>query len=100
MENAIRRPSKNRRNALFADHDEGGRNWARFASLIGTCKINGVELYANLFDLFTHLANGDHASDIGDLVARHIPRASRPHNELVRYYPVSELPPISTGQSA
>jgi hypothetical protein len=30
VENAIRRPAMNRRNALFAGHDEGGRNWARF----------------------------------------------------------------------
>ena len=41
VENAIRSPAMNRRNALFAGHDEGGRNWARFASLIGTCKMNG-----------------------------------------------------------
>jgi transposase len=34
VENAIRSPAMNRRNALFAGHDEGGRNWARFASLI------------------------------------------------------------------
>jgi transposase len=46
VENAIRSPAMNRRNALFAGHDEGGRNWARFASLIGTCKMNGVEPYA------------------------------------------------------
>ena len=43
VENAIRSPAMNRRNALFAGHDEGGRNWARFASLIGTCKMNGVD---------------------------------------------------------
>jgi hypothetical protein len=48
----------NRRNALFAGHDEGGRNWARFASLIGTCKMNGVEPYAYLRDLFISIANG------------------------------------------
>jgi len=40
VENAIRSPAMNRRNALFAGHDEGGRNWARFTSLIGTCKMN------------------------------------------------------------
>ena len=28
------------------------------ASLIGTCKMNGVEPYAYLRDLFTKLANG------------------------------------------
>ena len=43
MENAIRSPVMNRRNALFAGHDKGGRNWARFASLIATCKMKGVE---------------------------------------------------------
>jgi transposase len=68
VENAIRSPAMNRRNALFAGHDEGGRNWARFASLIGTCKMNGVEPYAYLRDLFTRLANGHLAKDIDDLM--------------------------------
>ena len=68
VENAIRRPAMNRRNALFAGHDEGGRNWARFASLIGTCKMNGVEPYAYLCDLFTRLANGHLAKEIDDLM--------------------------------
>ena len=57
VENAIRSPAMNRRNALFAGHDEGGRNWARFASLIGTRKTRGVGPYAYLRDLFTKLAN-------------------------------------------
>ncbi|MCF1450725.1 IS66 family transposase, partial [Agrobacterium vitis] len=68
VENAIRRPAMNRRNALFAGHDEGGRNWARFASLIGTCKMNGIEPYAYLCDLFTRLANGHIAKDIDALM--------------------------------
>ncbi len=68
VENAIRRPAMNRRNALFAGHDEGGRNWARFASLIGTCKMNGVEPYAYLRDLFTRLANGHLAKGIDALM--------------------------------
>lgn len=68
VENAIRRPAMNRRNALFAGHDEGGRNWARFASLIGTCKMNGVEPYVYLCDLFTRLANGHLAKDIDALM--------------------------------
>ncbi len=66
----------NRRNALFAGHDEGGRNWARFASLIGTCKMNGVEPYAYLRDLFTRLANGHLDKDIDALMPwAHIPTA-------------------------
>ena len=68
VENAIRSPAMNRRNALFAGHDEGGRNWARFASLIGTCKMNGVEPYAYLRDLFTKLANGHLARDTDALM--------------------------------
>jgi transposase len=68
VENAIRSPAMNRRNTLFAGHDEGGRNWARFASLIGTCKMNGVEPYAYMRDLFTKLANGHLARDIDALM--------------------------------
>ena len=76
VENAIRSPAMNRRNALFAGHDEGGRNWARFASLIGTCKMNGVEPYAYLRDLFTKLANGHLEKDIDALMPwAHIPPA-------------------------
>ena len=68
VENAIRSPAMNRRNALFAGHDEGGRNWARFASLIGTAKMNGIEPYAYLKDLFTRLANGHLDKNIEELM--------------------------------
>ncbi len=43
VERAIRPIALNRKNALFAGHDEGGRTWARIASLIETCKLNDVE---------------------------------------------------------
>ncbi|MDI2078479.1 hypothetical protein, partial [Bradyrhizobium sp. Mp27] len=36
----IRPLTLTRKNSLFAGHDEGGRSWARIASLIATCKIN------------------------------------------------------------
>jgi transposase len=78
VENAIRSPAMNRRNALFAGHDEGGRNWARFASLIGTCKMNGVDPYAYLRDLFTKLANGHLDKDIDDLMPWVYAVASKP----------------------
>lgn len=78
VENAIRSPAMNRRNALFAGHDEGGRNWARFASLIGTCKMNGVEPYAYLVDLFTRLANGHLQKDIDALMPWAYAAASQP----------------------
>ena len=78
VENAIRSPAMNRRNALFAGHDEGGRNWARFASLIGSCKMNGVEPYAYLRDLFTSLSCGHLAKDIDDLMPWAYAAASQP----------------------
>jgi transposase len=74
VENAIRSPAMNRRNALFAGHDEGGKSWARFASLIGSCKMNGVEPYAYLRDLFTKLANGHLDKDIDTLMPWAYPR--------------------------
>jgi transposase len=64
VENAIRSPAINRRNTLFAGHDEGGRNWARFASLIGTYKMNGVEPYAYMRELFISIANDHPSKDI------------------------------------
>ncbi|SET81449.1 Transposase IS66 family protein [Paracoccus homiensis] len=46
--NLIRPTAPTRKNALFAGHDEGGRSWARIASLIATAKINGIEPLAYL----------------------------------------------------
>jgi transposase len=68
VENAIRSPAMNRRNALFAGHDEGGRSWARMASLIGSAKMNGVDPYAYLLYLFTRLAQGHLNKDIDALM--------------------------------
>ena len=68
VENAIRTPAMTRRNTLFAGHDDGARSWARFASLIGTCRMNGVEPYAYLRDLYTKLANGHLDKDIDALM--------------------------------
>ena len=45
VENLIRPHALTRKNALFAGHDEGAHAWARIASLIGTCRMNGVEPY-------------------------------------------------------
>jgi len=39
VENLIRPIALNRKNALFAGHDEGGIAWGRIASLIETCKM-------------------------------------------------------------
>jgi transposase len=42
-----------RKNSLFAGSDEGGENWACLASLVETCKLNGVNLEAYINDVLT-----------------------------------------------
>lgn len=39
---AIRPIPLTRKNALFAGSIDGAKNWARIASLIGTCRLNEV----------------------------------------------------------
>ena len=39
VENAIRPLALNRKNALFAGHDEGGAAWARIASLVNVERL-------------------------------------------------------------
>lgn len=43
VEKRIRPLKRMAKNALFAGHDEGAAAWARIASLIETCKINGLK---------------------------------------------------------
>ena len=43
VERTIRPIALNRKNPLFAGHDAGAENWAVIASLIETCKMNGVD---------------------------------------------------------
>jgi len=68
VENLIRPIALNRKNALFAGHDEGGRAWGRIASLIETCKINGVEPFAYLKATLEAIAAGHPKSRIDDLL--------------------------------
>ena len=68
VENRIRPLVLTRKNALFAGHDEGGRTWARIASVIETCKLNGVEPYAYLRDTLTAIANGHPANRVDELM--------------------------------
>ena len=68
VERTIRPIALNRKNALFAGHDEGGRNWARIASLIETCKLNNVEPYAYLKATLEAIAAGHPAARIDDLM--------------------------------
>jgi len=68
VENTIRPLALNRKNALFAGHDEGGRTWGRIASLIETAKMNGVDPYAYLKATLEALAEGHPKNRIDELL--------------------------------
>ena len=53
-ENALRCVSLGRKNFLFAGSDSGGQRAAAMYSLIGTCKLNGINPRAYLEYVLTH----------------------------------------------
>ncbi len=58
VECPIRPIALNRKNALFAGHDTGAENWAVIASLIETCKMNGIDPQAWLTATLTAIVQG------------------------------------------
>jgi transposase len=68
VERAIRPIALNRKNALFAGSDGGGENWAIVASIIETCKLNGVEPIAYMADVLVKIVDGHLASKLDDLM--------------------------------
>ncbi|MBV1797528.1 IS66 family transposase [Siccirubricoccus sp. G192] len=58
VERAIRPVCLSRKNSLFASGDDGGTRWCAAASLVETCKLNGVDPQRYFTDLLTHLVNG------------------------------------------
>jgi len=68
VERSIRPLVLNRKNALFAGHDQGAENWACIASLIETAKLCGVEPQAYLTDVLTKLVNLWPASRLDELM--------------------------------
>ena len=68
VERAIRPLCLSRKNALFASGDDGGARWAAIASLVETCKLNGVDPQRYLADLLTRLVNGWPNNRLGELM--------------------------------
>jgi transposase len=68
VENRIRPLVLTRKNALFAGHDEGARNWGRIASLIETAKMNGVDPAAYLTATLEAIARGHPNSRLHELL--------------------------------
>jgi IS66 C-terminal element/Uncharacterised protein family (UPF0149) len=65
---AVKRWALNRKNALFAAHDAGAENWVCLASLIETCKLNGIDPQAYLADVLTRLVSLWPAARIDELL--------------------------------
>lgn len=74
VENTIRPIAMLRKNALFAGSPVGGRNWAVMASLMATCRMNGVEPYAYLNWVFGQMANGLPRSQYDTLLPWNCPK--------------------------
>jgi transposase len=68
VERAIRPIALNRKNALFAGSNGGAENWAIVASLIETCKLNGVDPQAWMADTLTKIVRGHLNSEIDELL--------------------------------
>lgn len=68
VERAIRPICLSRKNALFASGDDGGARWAAVASLVETCKLNGVDPQRYFTDVLTRLVNGWPNSQIDELM--------------------------------
>lgn len=73
VERTIRPIALNRKNALFAGHDAGAENWATIASLVETCKLNGVDPQGFLTRTLTAIINGHKQSRIDELLPWNYP---------------------------
>jgi hypothetical protein len=71
VERAMRPVALSRKNSLFAGSDEGAETWSCLASLIETCKLNGVNPQVYFTDLLTRLVNGWPQKRIDELMPWH-----------------------------
>jgi transposase len=74
VERAIRPLALGRKNHLFAGSDSGAEHWAVLASLIATCKLNGVDPQAYIGDVTSRIVGGHPNSRLDEL----LPWAYRP----------------------
>ncbi len=68
IENAIRPIALTRKNALFAGTEVGAQNWALLASLVATCKLNGVNPGAYITRTLEAIVAGHPMRDIDALM--------------------------------
>ena len=75
VERTIRPIALNRKNALFAGSDGGAEHWAVIASLIETCKLNGIDPHAYLAATITKIVNGHSNARLDELLPWAYPSA-------------------------
>ena len=75
VERSIRPIALNRKNALFAGSDGGGEHWGVIASLIETCKLNGVDPQTYLTEVISKIVNGHPNNRIDELLPWAYPAA-------------------------
>lgn len=68
VERAIRPQTITRKNSLFAGSEGGGRTWATLATLLQTCKMNGVDPLAWLDQTLRRIAQAWPAAEIEALM--------------------------------
>jgi transposase len=68
VERAIRPITLGRKNHLFAGSDGGAEHWAILASLIATCKMNGIDPQAYLADVLARIVNRHPMSRLDELL--------------------------------
>jgi transposase len=66
----------NRKKALFVGHDEGAQNRARIASLIATCKMNGIEPFACMRPILEAIAAGHPQAAVDALLPWTFPKTA------------------------
>ena len=83
VERSIRPLALTRKNALFAGSDRGGSHWAVIASLVETCKLNGVDPQSYLCDVISRIVGGHPQSLLDELLPwpTRPSRGSRPRPE-------------------
>lgn len=68
VERSMRPVALQRKNALFAGHELGAENWAAIASLVETCKLQGINPDAYLADVLARIVIRRDGNPIDDLL--------------------------------
>ena len=68
VENLIRPVPLTRKNAPFAGNDDGARTWVRWASVHGTCRLNGVNPQTCLTVTLRRMVDMHPMSQVDDLM--------------------------------